>query len=116
MTLSVAHLFRKSVYSAWRMRPVRIMIVWKHCRSMAQSLQSFTAVIVAVRWQLYRMANSPSTFAPDNVERYLPSRDTSTRPSGRRGRRNEVQLVIRIKVLWICRRMQNWYKGTEVKE
>lgn len=27
------------------------------------------------------MANSPSTFAPDNVDRYLPSRDTSICPS-----------------------------------
>ena len=78
------HLLRKSVYSACRIRPVRIMMVWKHCRSIAHNLQSFTAVIVAVRWQLYRMASSPSTLAPDSVDRYLPSRETSTRPSERR--------------------------------
>lgn len=75
------YLRKNSVYSACRMRPVRIMIVWKHCRSIAHSLQSVLAVMVAVRWQLYRMASSPSTFAPDSVDRYLPSRDTSTRPS-----------------------------------
>lgn len=63
------------------MRPVRIIIVWKHCRSIAHNLQSLLAVMVAVRWQLYRMANSPSTLAPVNVDKYLPSRDTSTRPS-----------------------------------
>ena len=28
------------------------------------------------------MASSPRTFAPDNVDKYFPSRDTSTRPSG----------------------------------
>lgn len=49
---------------------------------MAHSLQSVFAVIVAVRWQLYRIANSPSTLAPVSVDKYLPSRDTSTRPSG----------------------------------
>lgn len=27
------------------------------------------------------MASSPSTFAPDNVDKYFPSRDTSTLPS-----------------------------------
>lgn len=75
------YLFKKSVYSAWRIRPVRIIIVWKHCRSIAHNLQSCTAVMVAVRWQLYRIANSPRTFAPDNVDKYFPSRDTSTRPS-----------------------------------
>lgn len=70
------------------MRPVRIIIVWKHCRSIAHSLQSVFAVIVAVRWQLYKMASSPSTFAPDNVDRYLPSRDTSTRPSAKKKHNN----------------------------
>lgn len=79
--LNIGTLRRNSEYSAWRMRPVRIIIFWKHCRSMAHNLQSDTAVMVAVRWQLYRMANSPSTLAPDNVDKYLPSRDTSTRPS-----------------------------------
>lgn len=48
---------------------------------MAHNLQSDTAVIVAVLWQLYNMANSPNTLAPDNVDKYFPSRDTSTRPS-----------------------------------
>ena len=37
------NLFRKSVYSVWRMSPVRIMIVRKHCWSMAHSLHSTTA-------------------------------------------------------------------------
>jgi len=64
------------------MRPVRIMMVWKHWRSMAHRLHSVIAVMVAVLWQLYRMASSPRTFAPERVERYLPSRETSTRPSG----------------------------------
>ena len=31
------HLFRNSMYSVCLMRPVLIMIVWKHCRSMAHS-------------------------------------------------------------------------------
>ena len=75
------HLLRKSVYSACRIRPVRIIIVWKHCRSIAHNLQSVIAVIVAVLWQLYKIANSPRTLAPDNVDKYLPSRDTSIRPS-----------------------------------
>jgi len=48
---------------------------------MAHNLQSDTAVIVAVLWQLYNIANSPNTLAPDSVDKYFPSRDTSTRPS-----------------------------------
>lgn len=36
--IGVAHLFRNSMYSVCLMRPVLIMIVWKHCRSMAHSL------------------------------------------------------------------------------
>lgn len=59
------------------------MIVWKHCRSMAHNLQSVIAVMVAVRWQLYRIASSPKTLAPDSVDKYLPSRETSTRPSAK---------------------------------
>lgn len=78
---SVIYLLRKSVYSVCLIRPVLIMIVWKHCRSIAHSLQSVTAVIVAVRWQLYNIASSPSTFAPESVDKYFPSRDTSTLPS-----------------------------------
>lgn len=86
------YLFKKSVYSACRIRPVHIIIVWKHCRSIAHNLQSVTAVIVAVLWQLYKMANSPKTLAPDNVERYLPSRETSTRPS----RKKRIQKLINL--------------------
>lgn len=67
------------------------MIVWKHCRSIAHSLQSVFAVIVAVRWQLYKMASSPKTLAPDNVDKYLPSRDTSTRPSIKRKENGNVE-------------------------
>jgi len=44
LTTQWTHLLRKSVYSACRIRPERIMIVWKHCRSMAHSLQSVAAV------------------------------------------------------------------------
>ena len=39
-------LLRKSVYSVCRMRPVRIMMVRKHCWSMAHNLHSTTAVII----------------------------------------------------------------------
>lgn len=35
--MAVSHLFRKSMYSACLMSPVLIMMVWKHCRSMAHS-------------------------------------------------------------------------------
>lgn len=59
---------------------------------MAHNLQSVFAVIVAVRWQLYKMANSPSTFAPDSVDRYLPSRDTSTRPSAEQKNKNKKEM------------------------
>jgi hypothetical protein len=38
-----AYLLRKSVYSAWRIIPVLIIMAWKHCRSMAHSLQSLAA-------------------------------------------------------------------------
>lgn len=43
VTTHSTHLLRKSVYSACRMRPVRIIMVWKHWRSMAHSLQSVAA-------------------------------------------------------------------------
>lgn len=77
------------------MSPVRIIIVWKHCRSIAHNLQSVFAVMVAVRWQLYRMANSPSTFAPDKVDKYFPSRDTSTRPSAKKNVR--INYIVHVK-------------------
>jgi len=38
-----SYLLRKSVYSVCLMRPVLIIIVWKHCRSIAHSLQSVAA-------------------------------------------------------------------------
>lgn len=69
------------MYSAWRMSPVRIMMVWKHCRSIAHRRQSVAALMVAVRLQLYRIASSPKTLPGAIVLRYLFSRDTSTRPS-----------------------------------
>lgn len=75
------HLLRKSVYSACRMSPVLIMMVWKHWRSMAQRRQSVAALMVAVRLQLYSMASSPNTLPGAIVLRYLFSLDTSTRPS-----------------------------------
>lgn len=74
-------LFKKSVYSACLDNPVLIIIVWKHCRSIAHNWQSVAAVIVAVLLQLYKIANSPSTLTGANVLRYFPSRDTSTFPS-----------------------------------
>lgn len=40
---AVAHLLRKSVYSVCLIRPVLIIMVWKHCRSMAHNLQSVAA-------------------------------------------------------------------------
>ena len=39
---------RKAVYSVCLMRPDLIMMVWKHWRSMAHSLQSVAALMVAV--------------------------------------------------------------------
>lgn len=99
------------MYSACRMSPVRIMIVWNTWRSMAHSLQSMAAVgrtkfqlidcflfwhagggdtrnnaplMVAVRLQLYKMASSPITLPGAIVLRNLPSRDTSTLPSAKK--------------------------------
>lgn len=83
MKLVACYLLRKSVYSAWRMRPVLIIIVWKHCLSIAHSLQSVAALIVAVRLQLYSIASSPSTFPGAIVLKYLFSLDTSTLPSAK---------------------------------
>ena len=77
------YLLRKVVCSACLMSPVLIMMVWKTCRSMAHSLQSVAALIVAVLLQLYRMASSPNTLPDGRIERNLPSRDTSTLPSKR---------------------------------
>lgn len=77
----VTYLRKKALYSACRMRPLRIMIVWKHCLLIAHNLHSVTAVIEAVRWQLYSMASSPSTTGSANSDRYLPPRDTWIRPS-----------------------------------
>ena len=90
------------------------MIVWKHCLSIAHSLQSDAAtnikvyvliqklnyidiiydtsmsiksknlllpLIVAVRLQLYRIANSPNTFPGGRTLKKFPSRETSTLPS-----------------------------------
>lgn len=53
--------------------------------------------MVAVRWQLYNMANSPSTFAPDSVDRYLPSRDTSTRPSVNQNEKKKKKISVQDK-------------------
>jgi hypothetical protein len=39
-------------------------------------------LMVAVLWQLYKMASSPKTFPGEIVDKYLPSLETSTRPSG----------------------------------
>lgn len=41
--MELAYLLRKTVYSAWRRRPVLIMMAWKTCRSMAHNLQSTMA-------------------------------------------------------------------------
>lgn len=76
-----AYLLRKSVYSACLISPVLIMMVWKHCRSMAQSRQSVAALMVAVLLQLYKIASSPNTLPGAIVLRYLFSRETSTLPS-----------------------------------
>lgn len=81
LAIALPNLLRKSLYSACLMRPVLIIIVWKHCRSIAHNLQSVAAFIVAVRLQLYRIASSPNTFPGANVLRYLFSLDTSTLPS-----------------------------------
>lgn len=97
------YLRKNSVYSACRMRPVRIMIVWKHCRSIAHNLQSVLAVIVAVRWQLYKMANSPSTLAPDNVDKYFPSRETSTRPSEKFEKERQKQINFRVSLCFVVK-------------
>lgn len=56
------------------------------------------------------MANSPSTFAPDNVDRYLPSRDTSTRPSAKKEKerkKHRKELTIKIDKLKRCLKRVN---------
>jgi hypothetical protein len=64
------HLLRKSVYSAWRMRPVRIIMVWKHWRSIAQSLQSVAAAthththILISSWVAAVFPDQPAEHAP----------------------------------------------------
>merc|ERR1719400_1832170 len=73
--LSIAHSLQSV---AALMRPVLIMMVWKHCLSIAHSLQSVAALIVAVLWQLYRIASSPNNLPADMTDRNLPSLDTST--------------------------------------
>ena len=73
--------FKNEECSACRIRPVLIIIVWKHWRSIAQSLQSTAALMVAVRLQLYKMASSPKTFPGGIILRNLPSLETSTFPS-----------------------------------
>lgn len=48
------HLFRNSIYSLCLMRPVLIMMVWKHCRSMAHS---FTLVRAGINIRIH-MSNA----------------------------------------------------------
>lgn len=40
---TAAHLFNKSMYSACLISPVLIMMVWKHCLSMAHNFTPVTA-------------------------------------------------------------------------
>lgn len=49
------------------------------------------------------MANSPSTFAPDNVDRYLPSRETSTRPSAKEKKKRKKTKELTIKIEFVGR-------------
>lgn len=52
-----AHLFKNSMYSACLMSPVLIMMVWKHCRSMAHN---FT--LVRAEEQIQRRINWGNVF------------------------------------------------------
>ena len=79
-------LLRKSVYSVCRMRPVRIMMVRKHCWSMAHNLHSTTAVIIN-NTNTNQFKSTISTFPEKNTTTTTTTTTTKSWNCEARGRR-----------------------------